>query len=64
MWRQPDPNQLLSADYLSRLNIDEVQVRNQEAWCRWTADELMRARGLMVDERSRTRLEKAVAAAI
>ena len=28
MWRQPDPNQLLSAGYLSRLDLDEVQVRN------------------------------------
>ncbi|MBJ6128372.1 site-specific integrase [Microvirga splendida] len=64
MWRQPDPNQLLSADYLSRLDMDEVQVRNQEDWCRRTADEILQARGLMVDERSRTRLEKAVAAAI
>ena len=44
--------------------MDEVHVQDQGAWSRRTADELLRVRGLMVDECSRTRLEKAIAAAI
>ncbi len=34
MWRQPDFTHMLSAAYLTRLDMDEVQAHRQEDWCR------------------------------
>ncbi|KQT61694.1 integrase [Methylobacterium sp. Leaf456] len=47
-----------------RFDPDMSRLREQEAWCVGGADDLLAAQGLVVDEASRLKVAKAIAAAI
>jgi hypothetical protein len=65
MWRPAtvDPKDLLAPDYLGTLDVDDMHLRAQEAWCREKVAALLTARGLSVDDASRAKLERAFASA-
>ena len=59
-----DPSQSISEAVIASMNDGTQNVMELEKWCFQQADALLAARGLVVDEPSRARLAKAVAAAV
>ena len=59
-----DPSQSISEAVIASMNDGTHNVMELEKWCFQQADALLAARGLVVDEPSRARLAKAVAAAV
>jgi len=65
MWVEAAPVDFaVGLDVLTRFDPDETVVRRQEGWCRAAADDLLAAKGLVVDDASRLRVAKAIGAAI
>ncbi len=59
-----DWNVPISTTLSTEIDWDAVKIKELETWCFAQADSLARARGLMLDESSRAKLAKAVAAAV
>jgi integrase len=59
-----DWNAPISTTLYTEIDWDAVKIKELETWCFRQADSLARARGLMLDEDSRAKLAKAVAAAV
>ena len=59
-----DPSQSISEAVIASINDGTHKLMELEKWCFQQADDLLEARGLVVDEPSRARLAKAVAAAV
>jgi hypothetical protein len=59
-----DWNAAISTTLSTEIDWDAVKIKELETWCFAQADSLARAGGLILDESSRAKLAKAVAAAV
>ena len=64
LWAPPEPVNFLDPERAYRFDPDWYTVRTLEQWCSERTNECLKQHGLVVDEDSRLKLAKAIAAAV
>jgi hypothetical protein len=64
LWAPPEPVNFLDPERAYRFDPDWYTVRTLEQWCSERTTECLKQHGLVVDEDSRLKLAKAIAAAV